>query len=186
MAIDGQTIEFIGLLLGGAGALFSGLWIAYKFASRAVRVLPAVDRLHDLFGLSPVDELHAVISGTAASVGELEIRQRISERHLAIGIYVCRPDGECTWANDFLCEQFGLDSQEMRGYGWLAAVSRHDRDRVLEAWTKAVTMHLPYSETYAVVPANDEETWVAMTESWPVKEGEKIICYVGYVKRLRE
>ena len=177
-----QTIELFVVLIGGVGVFAATLWAVIKFVTRLYRVLPAMDRLHDLFGSNPVDELHAILSTSSASIGELEIRQRIAERHLAIGVYVCRPDGECTWANDFLCEEFGLDSSEMRGYGWLSAVSRHDRERVHSAWTKAVELHLPYSETYAVKPEH-KETWVAYSEAWPVKERERIICYVGYVKR---
>lgn len=171
--------------VGGVAVTVAGcIWALIRFAGRMYRVLPAVDRLHDLFGESPIEELHALVADIRTSVGEFEIRQRIAERHLEIGIYVCTPDGKCTWANDFLCDAFGVDSTDMLGFGWIGAVAKSEQVRVHTAWKSAVAEGIPYRESYEVEPRDGKDRWRAMTQAWPVVRGGKTVCYVGYVKKV--
>lgn len=178
-----ELVELVGVAAAVAGSVGSAVWAVYRFGGRVCRVVTSVDHLHDLFGNSPVAELHRIVSGIRSTVGELEVRQRIAERHLAIGIYVCGADGKCNWANSFLCGQFGLDLHEMLGYGWMAAVANAERIRVHAAWESAVTDDIPYEDRYTVIPKDGGESWEAMTEAWPIKVGDKVVCYVGYVTR---
>jgi PAS domain-containing protein len=176
-----ETITIVGSLIG----LLSGIvWYLLSYGRRFIRVVPTVDKLHDLFGPDPIEVLHELVKDSQAAVGEIEIRQRIAERHLQIGIYVCSPNGKCSWANDYLCNAFGLDSSSMHGYGWLSAVNRSDQHRVHTAWTEAITKELPYREEYGVVPQDGEPRWRASTVAEPVIRNNKIVCYVGYVTRI--
>lgn len=179
-----ETAELVGVVIGAAGVLAGFAWSAYRIACRLCRAVIAADRIHDLFGSTPVDELHRIVSETATSVGEIGIRQRIAERHLAIGIFVCDSAGRTTWANDYMCESFGIDSNAIDGFGWLSAVAKQDRQRVYEEWSRCVQNDLPYKDTYTVEPAYGGESWQCVTEAWPKKEGERTMYYVGYCKRV--
>ena len=176
------ALELI-VVIGGAVSVIAGAaWVAIQFGRRLCRVLPAIDGLHELFGDNPIEELHRLCVDTRASVGEIEIRQRIAERHLTIGVYVTDTAGRCTWANDYLCDAFGIDSSDMRGFGWLSAILENERFRVHQVWSSAVENQLPYEQHYTVAPRDGRANWRAYTEAWPVRVAEKIICYVGYVR----
>jgi PAS domain-containing protein len=181
-----ELVELLGFASGIVGLLGGSLWAGLRFGRRLSRILPVVDKLHHRFGETPVDELHRIVRGVQSSVGELEVRQRIAERHLEIGVYVCGADGKCNWCNDYLCEAFGLDSKEMAGHGWLSAIESRDRIRVHAAWQSSVESELPYEERYRVTPKDDTDSWDAITEAWPVKVDNKILCYVGYVRRIEQ
>jgi PAS domain S-box-containing protein len=180
-----ELIELLVAASGVIGILVGAMWACVRLGRRAGRILPTVDNLHFRFGETPIEELHRIVSSIQSSVGEIEIRQRIAERHLAIGVYVCDTEGRCTWANDYLCEAFGLDSTEMQGHGWLAAVASSERIRVHAAWVAAVSSQIPYEERYKVVNRHDASEWNAITEAWPVKVEDRILCYVGYVTRSK-
>ena len=181
---DWRYLEYFAVASAIVGTVWAGLVAVARFGGRLCRVLPAIDRLHDLFGHSPIEELHAFVREARSSVSELEIRQRIAERHLAIGIYVCDEEGRLTWCNDHLCESFGLDSRDMRGWGWLQAIHAEDQSRVHGAWTNAVAKDLPYRDTYRVNKKGSSEVWLAFTEAIPVRgTSNSNISYVGYVKR---
>jgi PAS domain-containing protein len=176
-------IELIGILVA-VGTFLSGfLYGMYLFARRIRRSIPLSDRLHDLFGTSPIDELHKILWESRFSISELEIRQRIAEKHLEIGIYACRPDGTCEWANDYLCDTFGLDSKEMKGFGWLSAISRDDRERVYETWMYSVQHGIPYDESYTIESSHNPPLRVH-TKAWPIKHPttDAIVFFIGYVR----
>jgi len=180
-----RVLEFIVAILGSAAAIAGVAWGCWVGGRRFLRLWSAIDRLHVELGDDPVGSLIEAIRAIEASHGEIEIRQRISERHLAIGIYVCEsPTGKCTWANDWLCHALGLDSREIKGWGWLAAIAKEDQRRVHDAWSNAVEQELPYEERYTVEP-DGEKSWVAITEAWPVKQRDVIVCYVGYVTKTQ-
>lgn len=181
-----EVVEISGMVVGSAGVVAGFVWAAYRIACRICRAIVAADRLHDLLGRTPVDELHRIVSETATSVGEIGIRQRITERHLSIGIFVCDASGRTTWANDYLCESFGIDSSSIDGFGWLSAVAKPDRQRVYEEWTRCVQNDLPYRDRYMVEPQHGGQPWECVTEAWPKKEGERTLYYVGYAKRVEE
>lgn len=176
-------VEFFTIVAAGVGTAIGILWALIRFGCRMYRVVPAIDRLHDLFGETPVHELHKIIGDIRTAVGEFEIRQRIAERHLEIGIYVCEPTGKCTWANDYLCDAFGIDSNDMLGLGWLSAISKREQVGVHTAWKQCVADALPYRESYTVVPVDGRPEWKAVTQAWPVVRNGRVVCYVGYVKQ---
>lgn len=183
--MDGYAgiVEMFTVVAAAIGTAAGFIWAAIRVGGRMYRVLPAVDRLHDFFGESPVHELHKIIADIRTTVGEVEIRQRIAERHLEIGIYVCDPDGRCTWANDYLCDAFGIDSADMLGHGWLSAISKHQQVPVHTTWKQCVADALPYRESYTVVPLDGRPEWKAVTQAWPVVRNDKVVCYVGYVRQ---
>jgi PAS domain-containing protein len=175
-------------ILGGFSALVGMGYVAWRYFRRAYRVWLSIDHLHSEFGADPVKRLAEIIRGMEADSSEIELRQRITETHLGIGVYSCSGDGRCTWANNTLVEGFGIDSTEILGFGWTAAIDENDRERVIKKWMQAVKDVLPYKEHYRVIPPNGLKPWNAVTEAWPVVASGtgKLICMIGYVKRIPE
>lgn len=179
-----KLFELIALAAAGLSAIIGTAWAVWRVANRIGRVLPFVDKLHLHFGDDPASELHELVKAVRSSIGELEVRQRISERHLEIGIFVCDIGGKCTWANDILCNAFGLDSQDMLGFGWLAAIAKTDQTRVHRDWIYAIENELPYSVEYKVEPESGTH-FHCIAEAWPVSVNDKCICYVGYIREVQ-
>jgi len=180
-----QWISTILSIFGGLSALAGIGWVAWRYLRSLYRVWLSVDSLHVEFGEEPIKKLISIIRGMEQDSTEIELRQRITETHLGIGVYSCdAKDGRCVWSNEVLSKNFGIDSTEMLGYGWVAAVDACERERVIESWQAAVKDVLPYKEKYRVVPPNGLTPWNAVTEAWPVVVNGKLICMIGYVKRV--
>lgn len=173
-------------VLGGISALGGISFVAYRYLRRLYRIWLSIDSLHAEFGNDPIKKLAAIIRAMEVDSNEAELRQRIIENHLGIGVYVCSTDGRCTWCNDTLIQGFGIDSAAIIGFGWTAALDPADRERTIKTWVNAVKESLPYKERYRVIPPNGLQPWNAVTEAWPVVVGGKMICMVGYVKRVQE
>jgi len=180
-----QWISTVLSIFGGLSALAGIGWVAWRYLRSLYRVWLSIDGLHVEFGDEPVKKLIAIIRGIEQDSTEIELRQRITETHLGIGVYSCdAKDGRCVWCNEVLSQYFGIDSAEMLGYGWTAAIEPAERDRVINTWRASIKDVLPYKEKYRVIPPNRLSPWVALTEAWPVIVGGKMICMIGYVKRV--
>lgn len=176
-----QSLELIVAAIGCLSAFLAGLWAFYRHSQRVLRYWRSLSDLHDLYGDDPVKTLAAIIATIETGQGEIELRQRIAERHLKIGVYVCDVNGLCTWGNDVLCDSFGLDSREILGNGWIEAIEESEQQRVIEHWKRCVKDLLPYRESYRVIPAG-HDPWHAITKAWPVATTNgRLLCYVGYV-----
>lgn len=177
-----STFENVASICAGLAGIGGVLLVVYKYGYKFIRAWFAVDAFYLEFGDDPIRTLSTIIQAIEASHGELEIRQRITERHLAVGVYVCSKDGRCTWVNDWLSDAFGMDAAEMIGWGWSAAISNGDRARVQKTWQDAIDNTMPYKEEYTVIPYDGRQNqWEAITEAWPVRKRGEIVCYVGYV-----
>ena len=83
-------------------------------------------------------------------------------KHLAsgwhVGIFEAEPvSGKCTWANNTLCNLFGIPFHEMVDYGWLKAIDRNQRIDVLTSWQNAVAKDIPYEWEYTVFNQKSSE-----------------------------
>ena len=179
------TIELIFAGIGSLTTLCGITWGVWRYGRRAFKSMHRFWTLHKHLGDCPIDKLCDVILENQTAIGELQIRQAITEQSLELGIYVCDTEGKCTWANDWLCSSFGIDSRAMQNWGWLSAIQKSQRNRVHDAWTDAVEQGLPYKESYNVEPENGK-TWIATTEAFPVVVNYKITCYVGYVAEIKD
>ena len=105
-----------------------------KCAKNAIRTFILSDDFYNLFGDTLASTIKMLHDSVQKSNDILEVRMRISERYLKIGLYVCDLEGKAVWLNDVICEMFGLDSRSMLGFGWLQAIHPCDRERVNEEW----------------------------------------------------
>lgn len=144
-------------------------------------------RIHILFGENPADSIKAIIETIQASHDLMQVRQQISEQKLQIGVYVCGLDGRCKWSNESLNIMFGLDSSEVKGFGWLAAIHTDDRQRVHGQWMYAIKEKIAYNAEYTICNHRENTTIEVVTEAIGVtNDSGEIQCYVGYltVKRI--
>jgi PAS domain S-box-containing protein len=55
-------------------------------------------------------------------------------RAVPVGVFVTSPTGDCTFVNPRWCELTGLTPAAALGRGWMDALHRDDRERVVTAW----------------------------------------------------
>lgn len=182
-----KSLELFAAVIAASAAAGGSLLFLYRFGGRVYRTWRLVDRLYAEFGSDPLASLLELIRDIEASHGELEIRQRISERHLEVGIYICqRADegGGLIWANDWLCETLGLDSRQMEGQGSLLAVAPEYRQHSYEKWQHSIKHNIPYVDEMEIIPPSGKDPFMVKTQAWPVKNRKgEIIFYVGYTIR---
>ena len=178
-----RLFESVATILASIAASYGLVIFGSRLCRKLYQAWAVVGNLHREFGSSPVDELLTILGSIEARHGEIEIRQRLAERHLAFGVFVSTRDGQWTWANAWLCESFGIDSSALRDNGWVQAVRSNDRVEEYKHWMGCIKSSLHYERTFHVRPHNQKtEAWQACVEAWPVLDrGGEIICYVGYV-----
>lgn len=67
------------------------------------------------------------------------------------GMYECDVNGECIWANQSLCDLFGLAYHDMMGHGWMEAIPPEQRSIVIDIWNKAIRDDIPYTWSYNII-----------------------------------
>ena len=178
-----RLLESVATIVVSIAAGYGLLLVVWRFLFKFYQTYSVVSDLHREFGPSPVGELLAVLRAIEASHGEIEIRQRLAERHLEFGVFVSTVEGNWTWANAWLCESFGLDSSELRDNGWVSALKDSEQVEEYRHWLGCIDENLHYERTYTIESHNRKtKTWRAGSEAWPVTDRDgKLICYVGYV-----
>lgn len=147
------------LLCRKVSAFFVRVWHGLQFPFVTLRNLgDAVERL-----AKAVSELeHSTRGQFSLLTDRLEtlhnaltvIRRQTRIVHEAskTGMFECElPSGECVWVNGSLAKLFGMESEQMHGWGWLAVVHPDDRKRVRDQWLEAVTSRLPYAARYRII-----------------------------------
>jgi PAS domain-containing protein len=170
-----------GWLVAGAGSLAVG----WRWLRNVADGINAGRGFHREFGPEAAAQIRTMLEHVCRTTDELQVRQRIAEKHLQYGVYICHPDGRCVWANEYLCEAFGLSEHEFHGFEWLRAVDPRDAKRVYEEWAFSTKHVLPYSSRYRVINKHTGETWCAMTEAYAVTRGagesQSVAFYMGFV-----
>lgn len=158
-----------------------------RYINHAIRSIILGVRFHDVFGDNPAGSIKALHDAIQSSHDTLEVRVKIAERVLKIGIYICGLDGKCIWTNEHLNEMFGLDSTEMAGLGWLQAIIPEDRKRVHEEWMYSVKEGLEYNCRYTIYNKRSGKYTKVFTSAIAVlNDSDQKQCYVGYLKIEQE
>lgn len=153
-----------------------------RFIKNAIKSFMLGNRFYAVYGEDPVQAIKQIHEAIQNAHNTLEIRQSISEKYLKIGVYICSTTGKCIWANDQICEIFGLDSSDMKDFGWLSSIETSERKRVHENWMYAVTNQISYTESYVVCNHRNGEKIKISTEAIAVvDDSDEIQCYVGYI-----
>lgn len=154
----------------------------WRYIKHAIRTVVLGVRFYHVFGDNPADSIKTLYEAVQTSHDTLEVRVKIAERFLKIGIYICGVDGKFLWTNEHLQELMGLDSQDMLGFGWLQAIAPEDRKRVHEEWMYAVKEGIEYNCKYTIVNHRTNKLiQVSTTAISVVNDAEQKQCYVGYL-----
>lgn len=99
----------------------------------------------------------------------------------AEAIWICTPDGQNILSSPALCEIFGMNQEEMAGYGWTKPILQEERTLQLNHWRNCVATQAPYIATYKIkvegVIKIIETSAVAVKSS-----ADKLLFYFGEVR----
>lgn len=165
-------------VLGAVGGVVAALWARIGRAIVAVR---AAHSLGAVFGDSAGAEIQRLLAIIARSDGEQQLRQRVIESRLRIGVFESDLDGRCVWCNPFLAELFGIDADNMRGYGWLSGLVPDDRVTAQKRWRVSVEHGIPYEDTYTVENKRTSTRYRCQTRAELVTADDEPLCFIGWV-----
>ena len=77
-----------------------------------------------------------------------------------VGIFRSDAIGNCLYVNERWCQIAGLSLEEAVGQGWLKTLHPEDRDRVFQAWEKAVRDRRSFQLEYRFQRSDGTITWV--------------------------
>ncbi len=87
--------------------------------------------------------------------------------------------GEWTWSSPQWDAYTGLDDGRTRSSGWLLAIDAEDRDRVQEAWFRALRTHQLQVECRVVRPDGERSRWFSLRAEPRVDAQGQVIEWLG-------
>lgn len=172
-----------GIVTAGVTTTVAIILFLKKWVKNAIRSFHLSNKFHSVFGDDPAEKIRNTQDIYDAAQRLLETRVSIKEEWLKIGVYICDKDGSCTWTNSWLNKMFGLDSQEMLGFGWLSAIDPKDRKRVNEEWIYSINNKIPYNASYFIINKRDDVSIFVNTKAFAVIDSDdEVICYIGYLE----
>lgn len=149
MEIDPSSAITIGTQAATAITAAWVVWVRGRKRLHAIeRSLTAAHGLVTSFGEAPAAALLKRLEALETRMEIVDMRGNILCDRLGVGIYICSLDARCSYANATLSNLFGVDREDMLGWGWLAGITPSDQLRVKTSWALAVQEKLPYKDTY--------------------------------------
>lgn len=187
IAATGGAIAVGGSVLYGSyralryGVTFSRR--AWGFGTRTVKLYELIEKeLQPNGGTSLRD-----------AVNRIEIRQLLAEqRHRAVlsansqAYFECDAQGACIWANREYLRLTGRTLEEIRGNGWVNAISADEQDEVFEGWRHAVEQSRDYTGRFVIVTPDGERQPVVAQSVVMFDNHGRVIGFVGTVTRVDE
>lgn len=175
-------IENYGTLTIICTSIFSAIVFLRKSIKNAIISINIVNQFISIFGTNPAKAIKEFIDGIKQSSDITSIRQEIHEKHLQVGFYICEPKNGCTlWTNEYLNDLFGLDSQDMKDFGWLRAVPFEERANIHLLFSSSIKNKTPLQCTYRIINNTTGKQNTVKTDAYPVMNGNEVTCYVGLV-----
>jgi PAS domain S-box-containing protein len=126
--------------------------------------------------------LKEMISKNRIEVLVDELRLNIIENNIGLGIFICNPEGICTYSNKTLAKMFGLSQAEMIGHGWVGPIV--DKEKAFNNWKFSVNNKVPYRDEYMVRVNGVEHRYYAEAEPSVADKTNEVLGYVGIVKKV--
>jgi PAS domain S-box-containing protein len=103
-----------------------------------------------------------------------------------VGIFRTDTNGDTTYVNPRWTIISGLSGAEALGIGWLNAVHKEDRERLLAGWEKATQHHEASKSEYRFVRPDGTIAWV-IGQAVPERNSDnQIVGYIGTVTDITE
>lgn len=118
-----------------------------------------------------------------ALVAELRTRHMLARSDKPT--YECEPEnGMCTYANQALCDLFGLQEKDMLNNGWLAALSSNsERQQCWAAFQNAIESNIPYAWEYSITNQKTHAKFNCRTEMSVLRDQHGYpVLYQGIVE----
>lgn len=115
-----------------------------------------------------------------------DVRSHLAREVCPWAMYECTPDGKCIWGNEALCDLYGLDHEQVKGFGWSAAVEDSERDRVVATWQTALAKGIPYLDTYTIINQRTGKRSRVRTRATGYQHKGVIILFSGSVIPVQE
>lgn len=166
-------LEFVAMAAGLAalvGLHKPALSAVEKARQFGRRLAVAVDELNPNGGGSVRDRIVTMDEGLAI----LRKMQSFSQQAL----FQTDSDGHFTWASHSLVTRLGIDSEDIRGDGWLSLVDESERTAVAADFADAVARRRPFSSSFPRCGLAGSEVLKVLAK--PVLSGDgRLIAYVG-------
>jgi len=114
-----------------------------------------------------------------------ETRFRTLTMASPLGIFLTDANGECTFVTPRMRDLWGAPAESLLGRGFLHAAHPDDRERVLEAWERAVRVGGELSMEYRVVRPDGALRWICERTA-AHRDGTALTGFVGTVEDITE
>lgn len=119
-------------------------------------------------------------------ISENEMRFRSLADNSPIGIFQTDAEGKGIYVNPKWCEISSISESEALRIGWISAVHRDDRQRVIQVWTRAINAQTNFSAEFRFQNPTKGMRWVKSNAS-PMYTGHGSISgYVGTLEDITE
>ena len=180
-----DILELIGIAAALAGGVGGTLLVIWKFGKNIYTAVVLAHRMGNTFGRRGDETLSAFILRAEAEIIEGRARRSIIETTIGLGIYICDTEGRCVFANDWIIENYGVDSADISGHGWLAGVVNSDRAEVHQHWQYCVDNRVPYNAAYTIRnPRTGKEIKAATTATEVMDATGTVAFWIGTVTEI--
>ncbi len=116
-----------------------------------------------------------------AALQQSEYRYSSLAKAAPVGIFRTDAEGHWLYVNERWCEIAGMTQEEAQGEGWVQALHRGDRDRILKEWYQAAKNNSPFQDEYRFCNDDGVTTWVYGQAVAEKNNAGDITGYVGTV-----
>ncbi len=120
-----------------------------------------------------------------AALRKSEAQFRTICEEAPVGIFLCDAGGNDIYNNRESLRQHGYSDEEARGDGWRKAIHPDDRERVFREFEAAVRDGRNYEGVSRCLHPDGTIVWMD-AKAAPIRDGDKIIGYVGMCEDITE
>lgn len=177
-----KIIVPIGRALSHVGDMYSTHEFILSEIAKMQGVLPMLRELDQQY-----KSCNASLTATVSRTEALCVKANLMYEESPIARYECDMDGKCTWTNAALQKLWGLNADQLLGYGWLSGLHPDDTKRIEHDWMDTIKHWVPYKTRYRVVhPETGKETLVEAIAQVIMNHEEQPMCIWGKVTKVKQ
>ena len=174
-----MDIKEVASIIGVVGALFGAVRWSYLYIDKKFLepIKKNTERVKDL------DDDGEKIQHNSSRINYVDKKLDCIIYLFPLPMFVTDSNGLCTLANEEICDLFGSNENEMKGFGWLNFIHPDDRQKALAAWESVVKNYgMDVKLSYRVVHGDTSEIIFCTYHALISRDGDfKVIVSVGKV-----